>query len=237
MPALRDIVRAIFRPARLAAGAARRDRRGVAAVEFALILPLMLTIYVGTVDVTRGVMASRKVDIVSRTLSDLVAQQPTLSTITSAQVQTIFTAASAIMRPFAITNLKMTVSAVTIGPTSANTCCNVTVNWSYTQGGTLRPCATNLTLVASTVPPAATNFRQSLVTANTAIGSAFASSQVNYFVIADVSYVYTPILSQAVPWFKGTMQRTTYMMPRSPSGQVLIATPIAPLSGQSGASC
>ena len=32
-----------------------RDRRGVSAVEFAMLLPLMLTLYLGTVEISQGV--------------------------------------------------------------------------------------------------------------------------------------------------------------------------------------
>ena len=51
------------------------DNRGVAAVEFALILPLMLVLYIGTAELTTGLMANRKMTVVARALSDLVAQE------------------------------------------------------------------------------------------------------------------------------------------------------------------
>ena len=48
-----------------------RDRRGLAAVEFALIVPLMLVLFYGTLEFSSGVAVDRKVTLVARTLSDL----------------------------------------------------------------------------------------------------------------------------------------------------------------------
>ena len=46
----------------------------VAAVEFALIVPLMLVLFFGTVEFSSGVAVDRKVTLVARTLSDLTSQ-------------------------------------------------------------------------------------------------------------------------------------------------------------------
>ena len=49
------------------------DERGVSAVEFALLLPLMLTLYLGAVEVSQGIRADRKVTLTARTIVDLVS--------------------------------------------------------------------------------------------------------------------------------------------------------------------
>ena len=49
------------------------DERGVSAVEFALLLPLMLTLYLGAVEVSQGIGADRKVTLTARTIGDLVS--------------------------------------------------------------------------------------------------------------------------------------------------------------------
>jgi len=52
-----------------------RDKRGVAALEFALIVPLMLTMYLGTIEISTAIAVNRKVSRVASTIADLVTQQ------------------------------------------------------------------------------------------------------------------------------------------------------------------
>jgi Flp pilus assembly protein TadG len=236
---------------RLAAAArvARRAAQGSAAVEFALIMPVALLLYVGIVDVTRGVIASRKLDLLSRTVADLVSQQSTTTPVPTSTISTILTAASSIMSPLSTNSLTLTVSAVDIKATSSNTCCQALVRWSYTQGGTLRAhssssssstsnaCNVPLTQVPNGTAPAATNIPASLITANQNAGFGYTSGGTSYLIIADVSYTYSSIFSQAATWFTGGMKKTTYMVPRDATGPVTLTNPINPPTGQSGITC
>jgi Flp pilus assembly protein TadG len=51
-------------------GALARDTRGVSAVEFALLLPLMIALYLGAVELSQGIAADRKVTLTTRTIAD-----------------------------------------------------------------------------------------------------------------------------------------------------------------------
>ena len=102
------------------------DARGAAAVEFALLLPLMALMYFGVVELTQGAMAQQRVAHTASTIGDLVAQS---SSITSAEVTDIFTVGTAIMSPYPTTGLNMRVSSL-----SADANGNVTVTWSQAQG-------------------------------------------------------------------------------------------------------
>jgi Flp pilus assembly protein TadG len=89
----------------------RRDRRAASIVEFAMVLPLMVTMYIGVVEVTNGVAAQRKVTLAARTVADLVTQ---FKAIKNADMDGILSAAPAIMFPSDPKPLKVTVSAVSI---------------------------------------------------------------------------------------------------------------------------
>jgi Flp pilus assembly protein TadG len=104
------------------------DQRGVSAIEFALLAPVMIALYLGCAQISQGVTADRKVSLVSAALANLTAQATTLST---SDMTNILDASSAIISPFSAANLTMTVSCLKI---DANK--NVTVQWSVTRGGT-----------------------------------------------------------------------------------------------------
>jgi Flp pilus assembly protein TadG len=99
-----------------------RDGRGVSAVEFALVAPVMITLYFGCVDISDGVAADRKVTLVAATVANLAAQ---VSTISTADMDDLLKASTSIMSPYSAGPLKITVSCLSI---DANK--NVTVKWT-----------------------------------------------------------------------------------------------------------
>lgn len=114
------------------------DRRGVSAIEFALIAPLMITLYLGGVEVTQAVALNRKTTLVAHTVADLVAQT---SKVTNADRDDIFEAASAVAAPYSTANLAVTVSSVEIDNAGV-----ARVKWSDTQHGTARAVDSTVTL-------------------------------------------------------------------------------------------
>jgi Flp pilus assembly protein TadG len=73
------------------------DTRGIAAIEFAMIVPLMLVLFFGTVEFSSGVAVDRKVTLMARTLSDLTSQN---ISVTTTQLTNIFNASTGIMTPY-----------------------------------------------------------------------------------------------------------------------------------------
>ncbi len=144
-----------------------RDTRGVSAVEFALVLPLMITLYVGTTEVSQAITASRKGTLVARTVGDLASQ---VSSISNASMNDILKASSAIVAPFSPVNLKVTVSCVTIDANG-----KATVSWSDTFQGAAHGKGSAVTL-----PPA-------LNVANTSI----IWTEVQYNYTPTIGYVLT----------------------------------------------
>src|SRR5687767_11369341 len=84
-------------------GTLRRDQRGVSAVEFAMILPLMVTLYLGAVEVSQGVAINRKVTLTARTVADLASQA---SSIATGDMTNLLNASAAVISPYELGKLK-----------------------------------------------------------------------------------------------------------------------------------
>lgn len=106
----------------------RRRQGGVAAVEFAFILPIMLTMFFGLVETTQGVMIDRKVTLLNRTLADIASQTAAVS---DAERANIFSAAKTTIAPFPENAVGMTFSSVVIAANGTAKVC-----WTESQGMT-----------------------------------------------------------------------------------------------------
>lgn len=122
-----------------------RDRRGVSAVEFALLAPLMIGLYFGCVEISDAVSVDRKVSLTAASLSNLGAQ---VATISSSDMTNILNASSAIIAPYSASNLKATLSCLKIDSTG-----KVTVAWSATLNGTARTAGTVITIPTALAVP------------------------------------------------------------------------------------
>jgi Flp pilus assembly protein TadG len=118
----------IRRRARRLAGRLFRDRRGVAAIEFAFIAPILLIMFFGTVEFTGAIAIKRRVTTMARTVSDLTSQA---AVVTDTDFANFFAASTGIMMPYDATPVQMTVSLLYVDPTSGQ----VHVEWSKPYGG------------------------------------------------------------------------------------------------------
>lgn len=114
---------------RLLRGARRlpQDTRGVSAVEFALILPIMIAMYIGAVEFSHALTVDRRVTSVASSAADLAAQSEEL---TSNAVQDIFTAANSIMQPYSSSPISIVLTSVVADEDN-----NTTVDWSCAYNG------------------------------------------------------------------------------------------------------
>lgn len=112
------------------------DERGVSAVEFAMLAPILIAFYFGMAEFCQGYMAQKRMGHVSAMVADLVAQEEEVST---AAVDDIFQIGGLIMKPFPTTALKQRVSSVTRVSGVAR------VDWS--RGAGMDPRAKDSTIV------------------------------------------------------------------------------------------
>lgn len=108
----------------------RRDERGVSAVEFALILPIMITMYIGAVEFSHALTIDRRVTSVASAASDLVAQSEEM---TSGELGDIFEASTSIMIPYTADPIQIVLSSVVADENN-----DTTVAWSCAHNGTAR---------------------------------------------------------------------------------------------------
>jgi len=146
-----------------------RDSRGVAAVEFALLLPILLLLYFGVVELTQGVMTQQRANHVAATVGDLVSQS---SSLASADVADIFSVGATVMYPYPTTSLKLRVSSLT-----ADSHGNVTIVWSQGSGG----------LIALTKGSAVSGLPTSVIAPSESV------------VMSESQYTYTSVFGQILP--------------------------------------
>jgi Flp pilus assembly protein TadG len=161
-----------------------RDRRAVSAVEFALLAPIMITLYFGCVEISDGVAADRKVSLTAAALANLAAQT---SSISGSDMTNILDAASAIIAPYDSSKLKVTVSCLNIASDKS-----AKVKWSETKNGTARAINSTYTFDSST---------SALDVANTQL------------ILAEASYDYTPIVGMVITGTI-TLSDRMFMSPR-----------------------
>ena len=129
-----------------------RDRRGVSAIEFAIIAPILILIYVGTAEIGNALTVFRRTSTVAATAADLTAQVKSVST---ADLQDIVSASSSVLAPYDPKPLKIVISSVVADQNNAGK-----VAWSYANKGTARGVNSNYT-----VPPGLTEPGSSVIVA------------------------------------------------------------------------
>jgi Flp pilus assembly protein TadG len=174
------------------------DCRGIAATEFAVIVPIMLVMFFGTVELSSGVAVDRKVTLIARTTSDLTSQSTTVADI---DMTNFFTASYAILQPYSSTpsfpQASITISELYIDPTTLK----ARVQWS--KLGTVTPGSPPVVVLGAgraissvvVIPPAL------------AVGG-------TYLIFSEVSQVYTPAVGYLMAKAGVTLKEVSYTRPR-----------------------
>jgi Flp pilus assembly protein TadG len=209
----------IWLRARLSAAGLLRDRSGLAATEFAVIVPLMLVMFFGTVEISSGVAVDRKVTLVARTLSDLTSQSspllsmPVEAVVDDTSLQNVFTASIAILQPYCATPTKATLSEIYVDSNL-----KATVQWS--KAATIASCAAQqATLTASS--------RNAGDIVTTVVPPKLLVKQ-TYLILSEVSYLYTPTIGYVMGKAGVTLNDVAYTRPRQVVCVIYNNLPVAP---------
>jgi Flp pilus assembly protein TadG len=118
----------------------RRDRRGVSAVEFAFIAPVLIIAYFGVAELCGAMLAQRKAGHVASEIGDLVAQCQSIAPATD--FPNFWAVGAAVMAPLDTSTLKMRITSITADATDTI----FTVGWSQDNGLGLTQYATGTVL-------------------------------------------------------------------------------------------
>lgn len=109
----------------------RGTQRGLAAIEFALTLPIMIALLVGSADIAYMMLLSQRVDRVAYAVTDIVSQSETVPS--RADLDTIMLAAGQLMQPFPFGNDGVVVVTSVYRPTGQGP----RICWQHASGGSL----------------------------------------------------------------------------------------------------
>lgn len=117
------------------AGLIRRERGGVAAIEFAFIAPVLLVLYFMTMEVSQGVDTNKKVARIASMVADLTTQQ---QTVVPATLDSIMQIGAAIIQPYNRTTPDIEITAIRVTNDATP---RALVSWSrqLQDGATSRP--------------------------------------------------------------------------------------------------
>jgi len=102
-----------------------KDREGMGAVEFAIIVPILLMVYITSFELTIGLSVAKRATRASGSIADIVTQQ---TSVNKTYLKTMINAADGIFEPYGITGLKLKITGISIDASS-----KPTVAWSWAQ--------------------------------------------------------------------------------------------------------
>lgn len=103
----------------------KNDRRGVGAVEFAIIFPLLMALYITAFELTIGFSVYKRATRAAGSIADLVSQP---QTVNKAYLGTMKDVAAAIFVPYGTTGLTLKITGIQVDANKV-----AKVSWSWDQ--------------------------------------------------------------------------------------------------------
>ncbi len=183
---------AIARKLRYRAASLRRDDSGIAAIEFAMIAPMLVLMLFGITDVANYFAVDRKVSQIAQTISDFTSRY---TTVQESDITNFFNVAGAIVNPYDKNSLKAMIHQVYLDPNSKT----AKVVWSRATTG-LKP------LDKNTVYPVPAG----LVSKDSS-GNWLANQ---YLIVGEVNYKYVPTIGWVISKSGVNASETAFTKPR-----------------------
>ena len=171
-----------------------RHSDGAAAVEFAVLAPLLLLMLLATIEIGRAVNSDRHFTAAVGTAGDLVAREKNLGKSKSAaltNLDSMMKSVEHLMQPYDASTLKLAVISV-FASTKDTT--DTRVSWSYSYKGMTAPGECSSYALPNNIVAAG-----------------------NTVIVVDATYVFKPLFGDFVPGFSGAMTWTnkSYHSPRN----------------------
>lgn len=126
-----------------------RDREGVGAIEFAILFPILVVLYVGAFEITIGLSLSKRAARSAASVADVITQQ---QSVTKSWLADMPSVASAIFAPYPTTGMTLKITGITIDSSA-----NPKVKWSWAQDNSA-PYAANSAVTVPTDLKKASSF-------------------------------------------------------------------------------
>lgn len=178
-----------------AAGWLRRDDRGAAAIEFAMIVPIMFLLFVGAIEFSQALTVDRRVTQSASATADLIARAPSQG-LSVAQVDSELRIIEQLIQPYDLSALTVNILSVQARAVPGNPgAVNYVVDWSRdNRGGT--PYSRNAPY---------TGIPAGLLVAGESV------------IVAEASYNYTPLLFSVFIDSAFSLEEKFYLKPRNAS--------------------
>lgn len=176
-------------------GRVKNDNRGIAAVEFAMIVPIMFFLLVGAVEFSQALTVDRRVTQAASSTADLVARAPSQG-MTTTQVDNELRIVEQLIEPYDLSALTVRIISVRAVAVAGNPgAVNYVVDWSRdNRGGT----------------PHGRNSPYAGIPA----GLLVAGESV---IVAEATYNYTPLIFNYFIQSAFNLEETFYLKPRNAS--------------------
>jgi Flp pilus assembly protein TadG len=147
-----------------------RANEAVAIIEFALIMPVMLLLYLGSVELSQAINVDQRITNIAATVGDLAAREKNV--IPASDLTDYFQASKAILSPYTTSGLVQTVSLVAVNSTGVTN-----VRWTVAVGGTATQIVGQPWTGTHPIPASMINISHS-----------------NWIIVSEASYPYQPAI-------------------------------------------